>query len=252
VDAPLPRPSPSVSVGERIRDWLYWFGIGRLATIAASVLAIGAGGYWLLSPSPPPVEASLPMAAGASTTIRATGGGSAGGGLGGGGAVGESGATTPMSATSAPSVPDRIIVHVAGAVIVPGIHVVEGDARVADAVLAAGGVAPAAHADAINLAAPVHDGDRIYVPRLSDAVTVPIGVTAVIAPADPAATPTPVALNTATVAQLDELPGVGPATAAAIVAHRDANGPFASIEGLAEVRGIGPAKLEVLRPLVTL
>jgi competence protein ComEA len=61
----------------------------------------------------------------------------------------------------------------------------------------------------------------------------------------------PLDLNTATAEQLDTLPGVGPATAAAIVSHRERNGPFATVDGLLDVRGIGPAKLEALRDLVT-
>jgi competence protein ComEA len=61
----------------------------------------------------------------------------------------------------------------------------------------------------------------------------------------------PLDVNVATIDELDRLPGVGPATAAAIVAHRDANGPFPTIDAIGDVRGIGPAKLEALRPLVT-
>jgi competence protein ComEA len=61
----------------------------------------------------------------------------------------------------------------------------------------------------------------------------------------------PIDLNTATAEELDALPGVGPATAAAIVSHRERNGPFTSVDGLLDVRGIGPAKLEALRDLVT-
>ena len=238
LDAPLLRPSPPQSVGDRVRDWVYWFGLGRLVTIAGSVLAIGAGGYWLLSPSPPPVEASLPMV---STTPA------------GAGSTDSTKSTDTAPPASSDPVPEQIVVHVAGAVLVPGVHQVAGDARVADAVLAAGGLAADAHSDAVNLAAPVHDGDRIYIPRVVDGVAVPVGVSAaVVDTASATGVPAAVALNSATAEQLDQLPGVGPATAAAIIAHRDVNGPFASIDSLGDVRGIGPAKLEALRPLVTL
>ncbi|MEY4174789.1 MAG: hypothetical protein RI900_1954, partial [Actinomycetota bacterium] len=96
--------------------------------------------------------------------------------------------------------------------------------------------------DAINLAARLLDGQRVYVPRVGEAV--PPG-------AGPEAPSGPLDLNSATEEQLDDLPGVGPATAAAIVAHRDSNGPFGSVDDLGEVRGIGPAKLDALRGLVT-
>jgi competence protein ComEA len=163
-----------------------------------------------------------------------------------------SGAASTVIATT--EVPAAIVVHVAGAVMVPGIHRLPAAARVADAVLAAGGLAPDAHADAINLAATLHDGDRVYVPRVSEGVAVPVGVTGTTSGTGGGSgePPGPVSINAATIDELDALPGVGPATAAAIVAHREQFGPFSSIEGLADVRGIGPAKLDAIRALISL
>ncbi len=150
-----------------------------------------------------------------------------------------------------------LVVHAAGAVASPGVHRVPNGARVADVLDAAGGVTPDADLDRVNLAAPLADGQRLYVPRLGEAaIPVPIGPSegtggpGVEGDGTPAAAG-PVDLNRATESELDVLPGVGPATAAAIVAHRGANGPFSRVDDLLEVRGIGPAKLEALRDLVT-
>ncbi|MDP9464225.1 MAG: helix-hairpin-helix domain-containing protein, partial [Actinomycetota bacterium] len=120
--------------------------------------------------------------------------------------------------------------------------------RVTDAIIAAGGAGEDADLDIINLAAAVHDGERVYVPTIGEVVPMVIGV-------EPAGQgPAPVGtvnVNAATEEQLDVLPGVGPATAAAIVAHRQQHGPFQTVEQLGDVRGIGPAKLDALRGLVT-
>jgi competence protein ComEA len=141
-------------------------------------------------------------------------------------------------------------VQAAGAVAAPGVYSLPAGARVHELISMAGGVTADGDPAAIALAVVLVDGERVYVPRLGEIVP--------IAPVPPpvtgtgAATPTgPLDLNRATAEQLDGLPGVGPATAAAIVAHRDHNGPFASVEGLLDVRGIGPAKLDGLRDLVT-
>src|SRR6185295_15891937 len=122
-------------------------------------------------------------------------------------------------------------------------------ARVIDAVTAAGGAMSDADLDVVNLAAVVTDGERIYVPTVGEVVPVLVGGTP-----DAAVDTTPsgpVDVNSATIDQLDVLPGVGPTTAAAIVAHREQHGPFQSVDQLGDVRGIGPAKLEALRGLVT-
>jgi competence protein ComEA len=125
-------------------------------------------------------------------------------------------------------------------------------ARVIDAVAAAGGAAAGARLDAINLATPLRDGDRLYVPLAREVPAVVPGVSSSSGEGASGGAQGPVNLNTATLEQLQTLPGVGPATAAAIVSHRERNGPFASVEALGDVHGIGPAKLDVLRPLVSI
>lgn len=213
----MPRPPAPRPLGERVREWLDWFGLGRLVAVAVSVAAVAGGGWWLLHAPPPATESRLPFA-------TAT--------------------TSGVPSTSLP--PASLLVHVAGAVAAPGVLRLPEGARVFDAIAAAGGLAADADTDVLNLAAPLHDGDRVFVPRRGEPVP------AVVGPGSGSgSTSGPVNLNTATAEQLDSLPGVGPATAAAIVAHREQHGPFASVEELTDVRGIGPAKLDAMRPLVT-
>ncbi len=138
----------------------------------------------------------------------------------------------------------RLVVHVVGAVRRPGLFELAEDARVADAVGRAGGPTRRADLSAVNLAAPLADGQQVIVPRKG-----PGGATAALAEGSvPGAK---VSLATATVEQLDELPGIGPVTAQKIVDWRTAHGPFRSVEALDDVPGIGPARIEQLRDLVT-
>lgn len=160
-------------------------------------------------------------------------------------------ATVPVTTTSAAG---RVVVHVVGAVTRPGVLQLRSGARVVDAIKAAGGASTDADLARLNLAAPVNDGERIAVPTI-DGSTPPLAGGATSGSSANAGEPpagAPVNVNTADAEQLDALPGIGPATAAAIVADRDANGPFATVDDLSRVRGIGPAKLEQLRPLVGL
>ncbi|HOB50541.1 MAG TPA: ComEA family DNA-binding protein [Mycobacterium sp.] len=178
---------------------------------------------------------------------------------------------TPASPGGGPPPPQQsVVVSVVGLVNQPGLVTVSPQARVADAVEAAGGPLTGADTLGLNLARRVADGEQIVVGIATPAGRpAALGSSAGAGPAAPApddggagpggATGTerggagstgPLDLNTATAEQLDALPGVGPVTAAAILAWRQANGRFASVDQLGEVDGIGPARLDRLRPLV--
>jgi competence protein ComEA len=163
----------------------------------------------------------------------------------------------PASAPPAPSV--TVVVHAAGAVTRPGIYRLAEPARVDDVVSAAGGLAADADPDVLNLAARVGDGERIYVPRRGQASPgVVVGSTGASStgPASPTgdkagtAGSTVVDLNTATLDQLDTLPGVGPAIATRIIDARTRVGRFRSVNQLLDVPGIGEAKFSQLRARV--
>ena len=136
---------------------------------------------------------------------------------------------------------EDVVVHVAGAVRHPGVYRLPGGSRVTDAIERAGGVAPGGLGDAINLAAPLADGQQIQLPSRRQAPTGVAGGTA------SAAADGPISLGTATVEQLDTIEGIGPVTAAAILAFRDEHGGVASVDELDEISGIGPATMEALR-----
>lgn len=151
-----------------------------------------------------------------------------------------------------------VLVHVVGQVRKPGVVRLPAGSRVDDAIKAAGGATPAADLAAVNLARPVGDGEQVHVPKpgetpspVPNAITGGSGAaTGGGAPAGGAAAG-PVDLNTATEADLDGLPGVGPVLASRILQWRTTNGRFTSVDDLGEVSGIGDKLLEQLRPLVT-
>ncbi len=133
-----------------------------------------------------------------------------------------------------------LIVQAAGAVVRPGVYHLAAGARVGDLIAQAGGFTADADADRVNLASPLGDGVRVWVPRRGEAdPPVVIGGWRVDRRSCRRGhgPPALVDLNTATAAELDALPGVGPATAAAIIDHRHRNGPFRTVDDLAEVRG---------------
>jgi competence protein ComEA len=164
------------------------------------------------------------------------------------GAIGATEATVPSPVTAVTE-PAELVVHAAGAVAAPGIHRLPAGSRVADLLAAAGGPAPDADLDLVNLAAALTDGAQVRFPRVGELVAAPVEGT-VEAAADGAASG-PVDLNTASATDLEALPGVGPTIAAAIVEHRERNGPFRSVDDLLDVPGIGPAKLDQLRGAAT-
>jgi competence protein ComEA len=138
-----------------------------------------------------------------------------------------------------------VIVHVAGAVREPGVYRMRAGARVDDAVSRAGGATPRADLTQVNLAAKVEDGRQIVVPRRVPAAATGAGGSS--APTQPGV---PLNLNTATLEQLDELSGIGPATAQKILDYREEHGGFGSVEELGQVPGIGDVRLASLREQV--
>jgi competence protein ComEA len=169
----------------------------------------------------------------------------------------------PSTTSTSTTVPPSIFVQVAGEVVRPGVYEVPAGSRVFQVLLEAGGATEAADRDAVPLAAVLVDGARVVVPKKGEAgattVTMPVLEAPSLGPAAggtaQGATPTPLArvsLNSATAAQLDALPGVGPAIAGRIVAYREAHGGFKSIDELEQVPGIGPATMQRLRDLVSL
>ena len=152
----------------------------------------------------------------------------------------------PIAATIAPREPTEIVVHVTGAVRAPGVYRVADDGRVQDAITEAGGPKGVADLTAINLAAPLQDGQQVLVPakvasagggsEQTTAGTVSTG---------------PVSLSSATVEQLDALDGIGPTLAARIVAWRDQHGGFASVDQLMDVPGIGQSRFDAIRAKLT-
>ena len=226
---PLSRPTPPRSPAERLRTWAVWFGIGRLVAASVATVVVCVGAVWLVRTPPPSTEASLPRA------------------------IATTGSSVPVDRTepvvAAPSTEPVLLVHVAGAVVEPGVYQLVGDARVRDAIVAAGGPTATADWNALNLAASISDGVKVYVPNVGEELPPSLATP----PADPAGSiPSgPIDVNAATTDELESLPGVGPATAAAIVTERERNGPFLDVDDLDRVPGIGPAKLEALRGLVT-
>jgi competence protein ComEA len=150
---------------------------------------------------------------------------------------------TAVATTTAQEGAGVLVVDVVGAVRRPGLYRLPRGTRIADAVARAGGPTPRAQLELVNLAAPIADGEQVVVPRRGAAA-------AAGSSASPGATSGPVHLNTATLEQLDALPGVGPVTAQKILDYRQQHGAFASVEELDAVPGIGPARLEQLKELV--
>jgi competence protein ComEA len=220
----LRRPPPPRTWRDRIEQAADATGTTPARILAGGLAAISALliGLWLTRPPAAPVEASLPFA---STT------------------------SSLVDPSSTPSTRDHLVVHVAGAVRLPGVYELPAGTRVIDAIEDAGGLAADADGARLNLAAPLVDGERVYVLRVGEPEPPPVAPGRA-APDGAASAAGLLDLNAADESALEDLPGVGPATAAAIVKHRAEIGRFTSVDQLLDVRGIGEAKLEALRDLV--
>jgi competence protein ComEA len=150
----------------------------------------------------------------------------------------------PLPTSEATSTPCSLRVYVSGAVHQPDVYTLPPDSIVKDALVAAGGATDDADLDRINLAQSVADGQHVYVPRVGEE-DLPVE------PPSSQADPGKVNINTADSRTLESLPGVGPVLAQRIVDYREAHGPFASIEEIMEVSGIGSATFEQMRDLIT-
>lgn len=230
----------------------------RAALFIVCLACLAGSGFVLLKgrqASPPPILFSAPPPAAAGAAVP----------------------SAAVPAGTAPKHSKRLYVDVAGAVQRPSLYLLPPDSRVMQAVLAAGGPTAAADMDAVNLAQPVTDGEKVFVPKHGSPPGPPAALSATpSAPARalssalmlPSAAVKPVkgggsrsgkmsdgeqiGLNSATVEQLERLPGVGPSMAARILAYRQQCGGFAKVEDLTLVTGIGPKKYAKIAPFLTL
>ncbi|TFB51984.1 ComEA family DNA-binding protein [Cryobacterium tagatosivorans] len=243
IDA-LARLAPSARAPERSRRRV---GVGAAVVllIAALVAAVAVSAL-----GQPTGQVVAPVGGGAGAGGTGPGAG-AGTGAGTGSGSGSGGGTGSASGSPDGSASGGILfVHVLGAVRRPGLFEVHDGARVIDVVAAAGGLLATADPAGVNLARLVGDGEQVYIPKLGEAQpgAPPGGTGAVGAPHAPGGK---VSLNSASVSELDTLPRIGPLMAQRIIDYREANGPFAAIEDLRNVTGIGDKTFDGLKELIT-
>jgi competence protein ComEA len=203
-------------LGGSLRDRLAALSSRELVSlVVVTIVVLGGAALWYLRSLPKPVE------------VRAATG-------------------PPPAPTSSPS-PSILIVHVAGEVRHPGVYEFHSGDRVVDAIRSAHGPRKDANLDALNLAAPLTDGEQVLVPG-RDAAAVPGATGSGSTGAGAAAL---ININTASEADLEELPGIGPVLAQRIVDYRTEHGPFPTVDTLDDVSGIGPATMDDLRELIT-
>ncbi len=210
-----------------IRYRIAFVGVRRLVAGAIGTVVCVAVAWFVLRPTPTPVELVLPRA-----TV--------------------SPASQPVGTHTDTT---QVVVHVTGAVVRPGVYSIPASSRIVDALEAAGGAIAGADLERINLAQTVTDAEQIHIPRRASSRP-----RATVAPRlrpRPSPTVTTVAvrklvnINTATAAQLETLTGVGPSLAKSIITHRSQKGPFTRVDDLLNVPGIGPSKLSAMRDEVT-
>lgn len=252
-----------------------------LSAVAAIAAIVAALGVWWSRPQPTPVPAAANAASATASLLGASSPGGAGspdGGRSGGGetaadtpaaarepdAGAAGGGATPVGPDGSPATPtgpaaaelDTIVVSVTGNVRRPGVVVVRADARVADAIAAAGGALDDSDLTGLNLAAHLEDGSSVVVAGSGGStVTSDVAAAGDSTAGDSTAeggADVRISLNRADAAALETLSGVGPVTAGAIIAYRTEHGPFTDVAQLQEVSGIGPATFARLQPHVTL
>lgn len=158
--------------------------------------------------------------------------------------------SSPLVASPAVT-PEPVLVYILGAVERPGVYELSGDSRVQDVVSLAGGLNLNADPTGINLAERIYDGQQLFVPAFGEAAPVlPTPAQAPVAPAAPSSGAR-ININTADAETLTTLPGIGPVIAQRVVDYRQQNGPFARVEDITQVRGIGDAILAKVRDLIT-
>jgi competence protein ComEA len=241
-----PRPGewggPLERFVDRVRELR---GDPRVGVAALVVVALAAGFIWYRLGAGDSVSSSTtrrPPATSARTTPAPAAEAPAGGSSAANG--GSSGAGKKGS---------RVTVHVAGAVAKPGVYDLAGGARVIDAIEAAGGGAPDADLNRLNLAAKVADGQRVLVQRVGEAA--PAGSASAGGSGSGGGSADPsglVNLNSATQAELEALPGIGPSLAGSIITERERRGGFRSVNELRDVRGIGEKRFADLKDKVTI
>ena len=227
----------------KVQATIKWFGFSRLIGSVLSLIAVALAGWWLLRVPPPPPEDSIPIASTATTLSFAV--------------------SSPQMTELDKELDTKLVrelateltVHIAGAVKTPGVYQLHIGARINDGVVAAGGATAQADLDSVNLAMLLSEGEQIYIPKRNDKphiIVQPRFTSSNNLNSSNSATNNElqisININTATAIELEQLAGVGPSTAKAIIEFRQKNGGFKTVEDLLNVRGIGPAKLSEILP----
>ena len=223
----------------KVQATIKWFGLSRLIGSVLSLIAVALAGWWLLRVPPPPPEDSIPIASTATTLSFAV----------------SSPQKIELDTKLVRELVTELTVHIAGAVKTPGVYQLHIGARINDGVVAAGGATAQADLDSVNLAMLLSEGEQIYIPKRNDKphiIVQPRFTSSSNLNSSNSATNNElqisININTATAIELEQLAGVGPSTAKAIIEFRQKNGGFKTVEDLLNVRGIGPAKLSEILP----
>ena len=219
----------------KVKTTIKWFGLSRLIGSVLSLIAVALAGWWLLRVPPPPPEDSIPIASTATTLSFAV--------------------SSPQKIELEAKLVRELTVHIAGAVKTPGLYQLRVGARINDGVIAAGGATAQADLDSVNLAMLLSEGEQIYIPKRNEKphiIVQPRFTNSNNSNSSNNSTNSQlqisININTATAIELEQLAGVGPSTAKAIIEFRQKNGGFKTVEDLLNVRGIGPAKLSEILP----